>query len=77
MNVIYFGKIADVSNKSSENISLKENSIASLIDFLQEKYQLELDDMQIAVNHNLVSKSDELMLKETDEVAILSAFAGG
>lgn len=77
MNVIYFGKIADVANKSSENISLKENSIASLIDFLQEKYQLALDDMQIAVNHNLVSKSDELMLKETDEVAILSAFAGG
>lgn len=77
MKVIYFGKIADVAQKTSEEIALKDNSISSLIEFLQDKYQLQLDDMQVAVNHNLISKSATLILKETDEIAILSAFAGG
>ncbi|WP_299627549.1 MoaD/ThiS family protein [uncultured Tenacibaculum sp.] len=77
MKVIYFGKIADVAKKSSEEINLEENSIPGLVAFLQEKYHLDLDDMQIAVNHNLVSKSEEIFLKEADEIAILSAFAGG
>ena len=49
MKVIYFGKIADVAKKSSEEINLVENSISGLVAFLQEKYHLDLDDMQIAV----------------------------
>jgi len=77
MKVIYFGKIADVAKKSSEEIDLKESSTSNLIAFLQEKYKLSLEDIKIAVNQNLISKEDNLELKETDEIAILSAFAGG
>ncbi|WP_075344504.1 MoaD/ThiS family protein [Tenacibaculum agarivorans] len=77
IKVIYFGKIADVAKKSSEEIDLKESSTSNLIAFLQEKYKLSLEDIKIAVNQNLISKEDNLELKETDEIAILSAFAGG
>ncbi len=77
MKVIYFGKIADVTKKTVEEIELQDKNVKSLITFLNEKYAINLSEMQIAVNQNLVSKSELLELKDTDEVAILSAFAGG
>lgn len=77
MKVIYFGKIADVTKKTVEEIELQNKNVKSLITFLNEKYDINLSEMQIAVNQNLVSKSELLELKDTDEVAILSAFAGG
>ncbi|CAM1344276.1 MoaD/ThiS family protein [Tenacibaculum amylolyticum] len=77
MNIIYFGKIAAIANATSEEVSLPENTITALVTYLTEKYQLDMSDMQIAVNHNLVDVQKEILLKETDEVAILSAFAGG
>lgn len=77
MKVIYFGKIADVTKKTVEEIELQNKNVKSLITYLNEKYAINLSEMQIAVNQNLVSKSELLELKDTDEVAILSAFAGG
>ncbi len=77
MKVIYFGKIADVTKKTAEEIELQDKNVKSLITYLNEKYAIDLSEMQIAVNQNLVSKSELLALKDTDEVAILSAFAGG
>ncbi len=77
MKVIYFGKIADVTNKTFEEIQLEKKDVKSLIIYLNEKYAIDLNEMQIAVNQNLVSKSEQITLKDSDEIAILSAFAGG
>ncbi len=77
MKIIYFGKIADITKKPFEEVVLQNNTLQELIDYLNLKYQIDIGDMQFAVNYNLVSKSDNLTLISTDEVAILSAFAGG
>lgn len=77
MKVIYFGKIAAVADKASEEVELTNGTTTELISYLTKKYALDMSDMQIAVNHNLVDLSKEVELKETDEIAILSAFAGG
>lgn len=77
MNIIYFGKIAAIANITSEEVSLSENTVTALVAYLTEKYQLDMSDMQIAINHNLIDLQKKTILKETDEVAILSAFAGG
>lgn len=76
MEITYFGEIADKTDKTSENIT-EIFSVNSLIYFLKEKYQLNESDYQIALNHDLVEKTEKIILNETDEIAILSPFAGG
>ncbi len=76
MHIKYFGEIADKTNKTSEEIENISN-FSLLIDFLQQKYGLELEDYQIAVNHELTDLENEEIFADADEIAILSAFAGG
>ena len=44
---------------------------------IKSTYKLHIEDIHIAVNHDIVSINENINLKETDEVAILSPFAGG
>lgn len=76
MEISYFGEIAEKTNKTSEN--LKEiSNVNSLVNFLKDNYQLNESDFHIAINHSIVENSVEINLNETDEIAVLSAFAGG
>ena len=77
MEVKYFGEIAERTNTTSQHISLEKKSLFELLSFLKDTYGIESNDIHIAVNHNLVSKENDLEFKETDEIAILSPFAGG
>jgi molybdopterin synthase sulfur carrier subunit len=77
MKVHYFGEIADVTGKTTDNIVLNNASVAELLSYLQTTYKLLADDIHIAINHQLVSKEKDTQLNETDEIAVLSPFAGG
>ncbi|WP_179343681.1 MoaD/ThiS family protein [Winogradskyella ursingii] len=77
MKINYFGEIADITNKTSEELKLANPSVFELINHLKSKYDLVEEDIQIAINRNLISKDNNRPINKTDEVAILSAFAGG
>jgi molybdopterin converting factor small subunit len=77
MEIKYFGEIAEKTNKTNETISIEKQSLFELISFLENEYNILTKDIQIAVNHNLVSKDIDIYFNDKDEVAILSPFAGG
>ena len=77
MKVTYFGEVAELTSTTSEDVTLEHNALSDLITHLKSTYNLKIEDIHIAVNHNLVSKDEELDLKDGDEIAILSPFAGG
>lgn len=76
MKITYFGEIADLTSKSEEFVEEITNS-EFLIKYLTNQYQIQNTDYQIAVNHKLIDKNNSVEIKENDEVAILSPFAGG
>ncbi|SFH81608.1 MoaD/ThiS family protein [Halpernia frigidisoli] len=76
MEISYFGEIAEKTNKTSENLQ-EISDVNSLITFLKITYHLNESDFQIAVNHSIIEISEEKNLEEIDEIAVLSAFAGG
>jgi len=51
--------------------------VTDLLAYLASTFNLLSDDIHIAVNHQLVSKEKEIQLTDTDEIAVLSPFAGG
>ena len=77
MKVNYFGEIADITGKTSDDVVLNNASVSALLAYLASTYNLLSDDIHIAVNHQLVSKEKEIQLTDTDEIAVLSPFAGG
>lgn len=77
MKINYFGEVAEQTNKTSEDVVLEYNTLAELIFHLKSNYNLQLEDIHIAINHSIISKDQELELNDSDEVAILSPFAGG
>jgi len=77
MRVYYFGEIADIIGKTTDDLVLKNASVSELLSYLQSTHKLLVDDIHIAVNHQIVSKEKDTQLNETDEIAVLSPFAGG
>ncbi len=77
MKINYFGEIADTTNCTSEDVQLKDGMVSELISYLQIAYKLQIEDLHIAINHELVSVYDDVTLNDNDEVAVLSPFAGG
>jgi len=75
LHIQYFGEIAEKTGKPSEVIEEVVHNTSQLLDFLKNTYQIESNGIQVAVNQELVTKSTPL--SETDEIAILSPFAGG
>ena len=71
----YFGMIAEAINKSEEDFIFVENLDALTLE-LKEKYP-KLNDLnyKFAVNQTLVATN--IVLKESDEIALLPPFAGG
>ncbi len=77
MQIQYFGEIAEITNSTSEEVTLKELTLEELKLYLQTKYKMQMEDIRIAVNHEIITDNQTIDLKETDKVAILSPFAGG
>ncbi len=76
INILVFGNIADIINKSEfqlENI----NNITELKTFLFDKYpDLKEKTFKISVNGEMTN-SDTLNLSQNDNIALLPPFAGG
>ena len=77
MHIKYFGEIADITGKTTETITLQEQSLQALLTYLKEHYKLSEGDFYVAINHTLADASQTIEITDTDEVAILSPFAGG
>jgi len=77
MKVNYFGAIAEMTHKTSEDVELKNTSLSELLGYLKSTYKIDTKDVKIAVNHDIISPNESINLKESDEIAILSSFAGG
>ena len=77
ITVKYFGEIAEAINCNEEQISTKSDNLSELIEQLNDKYNLERFPMIIALNQNLIELSNDITIKNNDELAILPPFAGG
>jgi len=77
MQIQYFGEIAEITSSTSEEVTLKELTLEELKSYLVTKYKMQLEDIRIAVNHEVITDTSNIDLKETDKVAVLSPFAGG
>ena len=77
ITVKYFGEIAEAINCNEEQISIKSDKLSVLIEQLNNKYNLERFPMIIAHNQNLIELSNDITIKNNDELAILPPFAGG
>lgn len=77
MKINYFGEIADITNQTSENVIFKNGSLSMLLSYLQSTYKIQVENIHIAVNHEITPINKDIKLKETDEIAVLSPFAGG
>jgi len=75
IRVKYFGEIAEKTGQTEETIMLKTLDTASILDFLNSSYDIDTTFVKVAVNQELVTKNSTLKL--SDDIAILSPFAGG
>ena len=75
--VKYFGILAETVNQAEEEVSFDSGNLEVLVAHLKEKYSLEAHDLQIAVNRKIIPDLSAFMLKDSDEIAFIPAFAGG
>ena len=77
INIQYYGEIAEKTGCSKEGFDLQTDTLVDLLNRFREKYNINLQGVQVAINQELVSADAVKNLSENDEVALLSAFAGG
>ncbi|MBX2959944.1 MAG: MoaD/ThiS family protein [Flavobacteriales bacterium] len=78
INVIYFGMIAEEIGKNAETLQIK--SIQPNVDnlttyFIQQYPVLKTKSFKIAVNQQMATNNT--VINENDEIALLPPFAGG
>ena len=73
----YFGQIAEATGCTREQISLVSSDLKELIQTLNEQYDLERFQKNIAVNQVIVNPEDASPIQDTDEIVLLPPFAGG
>ena len=73
----YFGMIAEATNTREESLNIEEGqNVKSLVNMLEARYRpLKNASYKIAVNMNLAD--DNLIINDSDEIALLPPFAGG
>lgn len=76
LDIKYFGMIAEWVGTSENELEFSGSTVADLKSQLESSFsELKGISYQIAVNHTI--STDDLMLNEHDELAILPPFAGG
>ena len=76
LSVKYFGEIEERVGTSEERLPQQVKTLSHLLAYLKSEHHIQEQWIKVAVNHELVTDSSTV-LKETDEIAILSPFAGG
>jgi len=75
MNIRFFGELVEITGKTQEDLIV--DSMSDLTQYLTKAYSIDLNDFSVAINHEIKSFNDDYKFNGADEVAILSAFAGG
>ncbi len=75
INIKYFGEVAEKTGKTMEELDESFNTVQDLTEYLKSTYNLNGDAIKIAINRELASNDQPL--NRTDEIAVLSPFAGG
>ncbi|MEY2924766.1 MAG: hypothetical protein RLZZ337_1314 [Bacteroidota bacterium] len=74
--LLYFGQVAEIANRHSEELPIEEMSIADFRIWLERKIpELTFVSYQISANQQL--HCEAFMLTNDMEIAILPPFAGG
>jgi len=73
----YFGQIADATGCVEEKISVGGINLQQLLTTLNQRYNFDQYLTQVAVNHVIVGREKDLAIKDSDEIALLPAYAGG
>jgi MoaD family protein len=91
VEILYFAEFKSITNKEKESISLNNDNLMELIQFLIKKYP-EMksliwddkkntinDEISIALNHNIINKETGLSTKlsKDDVIALLMPVSGG
>ena len=75
LNIKYFGLLAEITQCQEETLEFSETSISDLLNVLFIKYpKLKHKDFQVAQNHEIVSKNENIT---ATEIALLPPFSGG
>ncbi len=74
ITVKYYGEVAEKAQKEEEIINIEESNTQAILDYLKQTYGL-AQEVKVAVNLELVTSATTI--ESTDEIAILSQFAGG
>jgi sulfur-carrier protein len=77
VNILYFGKIRDITGKDSENMPLNTlTNVYALKEFIENKYPgIEKVSYSIAVDQTIVP--DDFIIETDADIALLPPFAGG
>ncbi|HLU93316.1 MAG TPA: MoaD/ThiS family protein [Membranihabitans sp.] len=75
--VKYFGQVAEQTQCTSETFDLPTAGLSELIQYLAQKYPLDLTSVRYAINYEMVTHTENITLSHDDEVAVLPPFAGG
>ncbi len=75
LKIKYFGLLTEVTQCNEEEIEFTEHLFSDLLALLFKKYpRLEEIEFQMAQNHEIVSKTTEVLDRE---IALLPPFSGG
>ena len=91
VEILYFANIRDITQKSSENISIQNRQVKDLVQELITRYpSLEgilwdekssslKNNIAIAINHKMIPRDDyySIELLENDKIAFLTPVSGG
>jgi sulfur-carrier protein len=77
VNILYFGKIRDITEKDSEAMPLSTlTNVRAFKEFIHHKYPgIEKVSYSIAINQTIVP--DDFIIESEAEIALLPPFAGG
>jgi len=77
LKVLYFGMIAEATNRKEETISLELGSnVNQLQNLLKDKYK-NLQHLSFKVSVDKEISSSEVLLNPNNEIALLPPFSGG
>ena len=73
----YYGAIAEATQCNEEKIIVTDLNVSGCIALINEKYNLNAFEVNVALNQNLVEIDSTINLNDSDELALLPPFAGG
>ena len=73
----YYGAIAEATQCNEEKIIVTDLNVSGCIALINEKYNLNAFEVNVALNQNLVEIDSTIKLNDSDELALLPPFAGG